>query len=353
MPIVTTNQIEPYLFTDRYRTGLVVVEGTFHPIGSGIEQVPPLVIASKHPDYEGFNSGRRSVLVAPNGYLLKYKGCAIDKTSSRRPPYRKLRGVGCSQPLGGSLLSYAINEVELTIRLNEILTQNGFEVPYEPLGYIDYGKTFEPNQWSLFLSIYRGLSSRLKLFSPIAIVKALLEYKNINPNFTWLNGNLGATVMKVRGDTRLPEIFSSAIYKERIAEEVAHKLGTEVGAQKSIVDKVGFAWGVNNSHSGNLVVFRVGDNVHIGMVDLDVASFGKVDPYEENLQLSSYVYHDKPHTTVDPQRRLKPIPLTLLEHFRLGFEKGYANPMKREKIVLEELFEAFKLRKPIEAKPIF
>lgn len=397
--------LEQLLFTERREIGLSVVAGAkFHTIGNHSLEVPPLVVSnSPDPNYLGRNSGLRSALVMIGDSLIKYKGCAIGK--SREGPYR---AVHSRQPLGGSLLSAAKDETEITLNLNEILTQNGFDVPYEPLGCVDYGKSFEPTFGSSLLShfgiIRQHMFSSLtpprplripvrigdiaaKLATPyLPLIIALPEFSKLalsmpfyldsslsllssvgvltgfakfvlpaahsliisSPGYKDIRGlkeNLGAAVMKVKGDTRLPEILSSSIKDAQTAMEGAYKLGVEAGAQKRVTEEAGFVWGIDNAHSGNLVVFRKEGEVHIGMIDFDIASNGqgKIDGTHERERLLAFGNRYRLRNMVDPQSRMGAIPTPLSTWFRTGFAEGLAEPERRPKLLVEELYGGFEL----------
>ena len=241
---------------------------------------------------------------------------------------------------GGQQLPDAINELKRTDDINKMLVAEGFNVAYTPLAYIDYGIKFTANsllpkrQFTRDFTLIYELPWSSKLYEALAGATSLV-----------------ASVMQIKGDTRLPEIYRLPAHSKDAAAESAYLFGLAAGAQKRITDSR-FYWSMGASHLGNYVIFLKGNQIFLSMVDFEEAKsnqglFAGVFRNRRNkkettkilksLELSSYslVEGVNVHGYAAPEY--------FREAFVRGFREGYGNPDKRKLMTLELLCEAYDL----------
>jgi len=187
-------------------------------------------------------SGYRScvTLDETTNQLFKLKGIAFNQNPS------VTRADGHIQILGGQFASNARYEGDSTRKFNKVLRKNGIEPVMDFAGYYEF---------------------------PIQVD----------------GQNLGTSIFRVKGDSRLDELFYmleiiysgqleySSTKKGKFEDHVKHlysDIGFVIGKLKSVIDKNGLSWSTNprrtNAHIGNVVVYR-GDskNLGLGIVDFD------------------------------------------------------------------------------------
>lgn len=298
-------------------------------LGTGIK--PLLITERSDYDYVGYASGGRSGLLGRHGGVIKVKGCAIRGALDSDGPYRTAHKSrppassydlilarifdGCVCPSGGQFLRDSHNEISRTLEANDILAAEGFPVAYTPLAVIGYGRDFA------------------------------------TPPFVFQRKRkLGATVMAIKGDTRLPEIYTLQTRDEGAMGQLAYCFGLYVGAQKRVLDQK-IAWGVGNAHAGNVLVFENSGGLHTYPMDLDGAE--RRTPWEalvnptlpdERRSLlgslrksASLLTHGKPKQNDCASE-------AFIHPFEKGFLDGYRRPDTRKPITLEMLCGAVDLK---------
>ncbi len=294
---------------------------------------PIVLTTSDRYDLVGIASGHRSALVNIGGIAYKIKGCAIEKAFTSDGLYRRTRNK--EAPKGGVLLADAENELQRTRQIGELLTQEGFRYPYEPHESFLYGKQWMPKdeipQW--LRDFYEGM----KDFSYIEQLGITLfdEQRPVE---------LGALVMKIKGDTRLPEVYLQQESSTRAVSDIAYKLGLTAGAQKRITHE--YYWGAD-AHLGNYVVFLEEDHVHMAMVDFEETRPRLELNMVARLLQNFWERKEIPRSVSYAGRnfRKKDEPSVPSSHFRVGFKRGFdegwKNPEKRESIHINDLREAY------------
>ena len=191
-----------------------IVEGSYETANGAL---PPLVRTSyNHHDFEGFESGRRSGIIKKDKSIFRIKGCEIEQAFRRNDLYKRTRDTFGGQgfdPYGGMLLPDAQNELKWLRVYNEILAKEGFPACNEPHGIINYGRRFKRDT-----------------LTDLIIPEFLLGAFGLPKS----EGQLAASVMKIRGDTRLPEIYVQDVQNIEGASAVAYGLGLLAGAHKRI-----------------------------------------------------------------------------------------------------------------------
>jgi hypothetical protein len=287
--------------------------------------VKPLVITTKESyDYEGVKSGDRSVLLIVNGLVLKIKGCNVEAALQIDGPYRETyRNQNDAQ--GGELKVYADNEIQRTNDFNERLNRGGFPVVHEPVATVHYGKKFLPEY-------FPRLASKV-----IPLLKAS-DHMN----------ELVASVMNVKGDTRLSEIYEQRMLDYKTALEVTYRFGVTAGAQKKVTDE--FYW-KGSPNLPNYVVFVEDGQVHLGMVDFgkttryDNIKFKSLNGFRHRTEINKIVDSMYTRAIANRSMHLHEGPQAIRDAFLRGFMLGYQNPEKRKSISLEMLLEAIDLNR--------
>ncbi len=161
---------------------------------------------------------------------------------------------------------------------------------------------------------------------------------------------LSASVFKVDGDTRLPEICARTVKSKDASKEVAYYFGVMAGAQKRILNSI--AW-EDNSHVGNYVIFMRGQEVWLSMVDFD----GSIPERVNNIFIQQFIdlinsFFEKRWVMNSIKRRNQKykkkngkelFPAYFIDNFKTGFTKGFKDPDKRRPIDLELLCGAYDL----------
>ncbi|MEK6868214.1 MAG: hypothetical protein AABX98_05330 [Nanoarchaeota archaeon] len=247
------------LLIPRRRVRLKPVDGDVQSFDSAalIFEKPVVITASDDSLLEGIASGHRSVLTIINGMVYKIKGCAIEKAFNNDGLYRRIHNG--EAPKGGVIFNDAKNELLRTRQIGNLLTRAGFCFPYEPQESFLYRK-----QWvaeDVMPEWFRRIDDWITELSYAKQLGIFIEAPQPFP--------LGAAVMKIMGDTRLPEIY---LQREKLPEavsDIAYKFGLSAGAQMRVANE--YYWGRRDAHVGNYVVFLEGDNVYIAMVDFEEA----------------------------------------------------------------------------------
>ena len=349
----SVRSLDDVLLIGREGTRLVAAErAVFHPVSPSAQPVPALVITrSASADFQtGIKSGSRSAIAVVGNSAIKYKGTNIGHALEGSGPYRKPHG---NSPWGGLRLSCAEREIEATIRVNEILKKHEFATVHEPLGVVDYGALYEPNFLSYTQKLIGEAPMPYKLtigaLLALAIASDFVYPSLIAPNaaafilpigagglfllkkYGRISENLAASVMKIEGDTRLPEIIAAGIKDRSTAACVMYQFGLSVGAQKRTLEQEGFMWNEGDTHPGNLIVHGKGNNYHITPTDFDfsgnygVKASGKQSKEAIEHLLSSFGARG----IVDKSTRVKISDTAVTEavnSFKEGFWDGYKNP---------------------------
>lgn len=300
------------------------VSGRVEKIDESINIAPLVITAKPNCDCIGAASGQRSGLVSIKGNNFKIKGCGLEAALETEGVYAVNHGMEYNDPEGGITLSDAMRESMNTSRLNGTLNREGFQTCHEPAAIIHYGKMFK--------------SPRMGREEELA-----------------------AMVMKIRGDTRLPELYRRKVKNFGAAGEVTRRLGRIGGAQKRIMEDAGFLWSADseagNAHIGNYVIFVQDNYLCLCMCDFESmtndldelapAEFLEARNKERQRLLASLM--QSPFNLVDGIHRESEEENdrdiarqdTFRPKFVRGFVEGYEHPDKRELITLELLLEAF------------
>lgn len=281
------------------------VDGLFKPVDSSIKPVAPFAI-SENGRYSGYKSGERSGIVHHSYYgWVKYKGCDVEYTLRREGICSANHG---HQPKGGITFPNAENEIEITLKVNELLRENGIETAYEPLGVIKYPKYFR------------------------------CPHDNDK-------SRMGAPVMAIKGDTRLVELFCYPGAKKSAALYVSHEIGRNIKKLMNVLYYgSSFRWGINNIHSGNFIIFEAGRDIHVNKCDFDVASFGNngTERAERKIEIREIRHHLSNCTpsSVSHDLRYETYPSDLLHELVKGFESRSRKPIR---ITIDDLRDGFKI----------
>ena len=320
-------------YTERLGYGLLVPRDNikFRQVNARVESIeeavkaPPLVITTKTDyDFIGAKSGQRSGLVSINGDMLKIKGCAMEPAFEVDGHYTVNHGTRYNDPEGGITRPDVMREVINTIILNKVLSRRRFQTVQEPAAIIHYDKMFKSSQMTH-------------------------------------EEELLAVVMKVKGDTRFPEIYRRGVKSIDAAGMVTQRLGLMAGAQKRVTEDARILWSIDpdhgNAHIGNYIIFVDNDYLHLGMCDLESmanefdelspAEFSDACDREQNRLLGSLmaspvgfvdgIYRESEEEADRDLAKQDPF----RPQFVTGFLAGYENPDKREPIPLELLCEDF------------
>ena len=182
-------------------------------------------------------SGKRSFLIKPVEIVYRIKASAFNP---RKPTIEKDKH-DPFRIIGGQTESNMENEHEFSDMYNRFLLKEGIEPVMRVVGYFDYG----------------------------------LDFKGRKPV---------ATIIEIKGDTRLDEFFAAIEsrlpigYAGAIEKQIRHfyeEVGKCAGSLVGLMHDNDITWtdgpGRNNSHIGNLVVFGNQD-IQIGQTDFDSAS---------------------------------------------------------------------------------
>lgn len=304
--------LQEILLAPRDTVRFKYVDGRIEPINTNTSVKPVIITEDENFDLIGLSSGGRGGLLNLDGEVFKVKGCRI-KPALETELYRDTHYV-TNDPRGGLLVASAQREIEQTIHFNKIISREGFLSPYSPEAIIHYGKEFKPKY-----------PTWLKVLEPEFIFKELFKQKE----------ELAASVMNVKGDTRLPEIYGHEVCDQEAASTLAYKFGLIAGAQKKITEGVCFFWGLGVCHIANYVVFLENGYVHLAMIDFDSAYtpiIKSLAGFRERLRiLQTLSYFRSPEY--------------LRKQFSRGFKDGYKNPDKRESIAIDELCKAYSLKR--------
>lgn len=333
----------------RHRVGLREADEVgawVEPVNSTTPVRPVVMTSNESRNLEGLRSGRRSALFELDGQPadegFKVKGGGIESAFKSSGLYRTShRNLGYA-PEGGCVLSAVEREINNTLFFNELFTAEGFPVPYQPEATIHYGKMFEPD----------GRSECAE--------------------------ELAASVMRIKGDTRLAELYRLKVRDYEAARGVAFKVGLIAGAQKRVTNN--FYWKDSQS-TGNYVVFLNDGHLNLAPIDFEDTFPYKEFNISEEMRHNSAIYHtlhspwlfrrwreidlsDAPElekytitrifgsmyrsslSTVEGgfsnKRGFAPSYFKL--EFIKGFRDGYKNPDRREPITRADLRAAYGLK---------
>ena len=317
--MATTNSygLEKCLLVPRDAVGFEEVNGIVEKIDLDTRIKPVILTHGQNPDFLGLKSGERSGLFSVDDDAYKIKGCDIILA--------QIRAHSLIDPEGGQTLPATKREVEFVRTINELLTKEGFSVPYQPSAIIHYQKLFKPD-----LSDFRYP----------------LHWQFIEPFLG--KRELAASVMKIKGDTRLPEIYIQELKCKDAASAVAYRLGLIAGAQRRVTENK-ILWTLGNSHVGNYVVFEEEAEINLGMVDFDAAL--RYNPFinqffrlkVKGIERILASMNDPNYYTVGGKviNKKEIAPEYFKKEFARGFRDGYQNPDKRETIRHTDLHTAF------------
>lgn len=319
--------------------------------------VKPVVITTGDEfDLEGLASGRRSGLLSIDGVVYKFKGCAVEEALNSDRLYTRVRKLRHSvDTLGGQLLSDAQNEIEWTLVYNGILAGEGFPHAHDPAGIIHYGKKASIDTSSELTAILRAFAV-LRYFSLFGKSgKELQDASKEDPYralYEWAleKEDLAASVMKVKGDTRLLNFATREVHNLETAALAIYAFGLMAGSQKKFTEDE-FLWGAEALHIGNYLIFVENGRVFLNMTDFEDArkteffsnNLPRIMPREimkgkfrsfKTLEQDGILYH---------LGARKDIPDYFKQAFTRGFNDGYKNPDRREEITIDMLVEAFDL----------
>ena len=226
----------------------VRVEPVNSEIGTSVK--PVVITEGDEYDFEGVRSGGRSGLLkfVEDGPSYKVKGCRIEQALTTEGLYRSSRNLMniLYDPLGGQVISDADNELNWTQTYNEILIEEGFPVLHVPEAIIHYGKEYKADR----------MPEWQKSFYKLTIFKEgtwLYEFP-----YNSKQEELAPSVMRVKGDTRLHELYRQEVQNVEAASTVAYGLGLMAGAQQRLTED-NFVWSkVSPLHVANYVVFTEG-----------------------------------------------------------------------------------------------
>jgi len=329
------------LLVPRKRVYLKEVDGSLESLDS--QHMPfdkPLVITSEGEGatHEGVVSGGRSAIIRYYGSVFKLKGCCIEEAFKDGGPYRKTYKE--RDAFGGLLEVDASYEMMNAQIMRERFVSEGLPYPYEPIGIFHYEGEFSPNR-----GVLEYLARMMELLQPFSYIKVPIPRElQLSPK------SLVATVMRIEGDTRLPEIYLLPEKSKSKVRDIAYLFGKSAGIQKKITTDS--YWG-RDGHKGNYVVFLKDGSIHLAMVDF----IGLQKRYNDNKLHEFAIRRDNANLlrTLSPKhlfyvklssffRAMSRLPP---EHFRqsftTGFNEGWGNPDKRENIPLELLCEAYRL----------
>lgn len=330
------NSLDYGLLVPREPIRLKTARGLVEKLDQSILSVPPLIITKDEAyDFDGLRSGGRGGLVNIDGINLRIKGCGLVSLFIHNGKYFESMHAGRTfEPYRAQYLSSAEDELKWLRIYNKAMKRQGFPTPCEPVAIIDYGIEFEPADLSAYV---------------------VIKFAKVFPGRFKFDGKLGASVMKVSGDTRLPEIYRQDILTHEAALVVAYRFGLMAGSQKGLTDEV-FFWDLGNAHAGNYLVFKEGENIYLAMTDFDEAfrasafhnQIARVNPiiFPFPPFFGTQKSKEKRHLLSSVYDQTSP---NLRREFQRGFKDGYANPDKRELLPLELLCQAYDLKS---AKPV-
>lgn len=367
MPITSQQQYADYGLivprpTVRFRDVSDLPGVRVEPV-SGIEtKVKPVVRTSGEDyDFEGVTSGERSGLLNIGVVTYKIKGCRIEEALGNGL-YRRRYG-DTPIPRKGNLSIIVEMELDNTRNVNNIFTKEGFAVPYEPEAIIHYGVMFSSDLRPRWLIEFQGFVNSLRHEMPDVGNLSQEEVGKMLYQRGLEQDELAASVMKIKGDTRIPALYGLKVQNYEAASAVAYRLSLIAGAQRRITEDK-FVW-EDSEHVGNYVLWMENRQLHLSMVDFEATT-----PYNGlKNQLSRFSYTsaiarrlrtDKEIGRVNiiqsparsdlsriegiPRSGWLPAPNYFRKAFTRGFKDGHKNPDKREPIPLEMLVRAFDLR---------
>jgi hypothetical protein len=323
----------PILF-HRTEIGMKRVDGEVRLLAPS--PITPLIIT--HERHAGIQpaiaSGQRAALVLIEGVDYKIKGCAIEEACRSDKAYDNHHVIGV--PEGGQTWRRAIHELKVTNEYNELMEAEGFEPVHEPTALILYNKQFSlmPEDAALngIAAIYQILrhpfSSATDLFYDVPSISS---------------DRLAASVMKIKGDTRLPEVGRMRVRNQRMASGIVYSLGLAAGAQKRITEQR-FFWYRGDAHAGNYVVFPHNGMLHLAMCDFEWSNMsdthGKLRSLFERRAILKTIKNSG-ESLVEGFLWGVMQPDYFIQNFTAGFTEGYRRPDKREPIPLTEVLQAY------------
>jgi hypothetical protein len=289
------------------------------------EGILPLVISSEEGNYPAISSGSRSAIVKINGQWFKYKGINIEKALFRDAPYHE--PFRHRAPKGGTVESVVNQELSASKEFNRIMQEKGFAIPYQTVGKIIFIQEYEPSLGTFLrhlclephIWIWNGLGSSLK------------------------RKKLATSVMEIKGDTRLLEVFNAQVKNEKKTKKVLYKLGVIAGVQKRAIYQQ-FCHQYQHATPENWVVFREEGNITISLTDLDYSFrpseyLAKPLCYAEILVtiLQTLRYSIMKSDSSKENHYPKKLALSFLK----GFLDGYRNKEKISEIPESEFWQGF------------
>lgn len=312
---------EQSFFVCRRPCDFIEVSGRLESFGQdGLDLKPVIMknyLSEANPTYTGFKSGGRCGVFLINGTAIKAKGCCLPINAFERRSYNQTYG---DDPYGGMTLGQAEIDIRFTLRYGEIMGEEGFPCPSTPVGLIHYNiGFFDPREDDVF---------------------------DTQPKIT--TNNLVAPLIKILGDTRIPEIVTRDIKEQVLASDVTYRLGLMAGTQLKLVHRHNFIWGGGSSHVGNYVLFPYEGNINVGMVDFE-CSYKSRDrtAQQEDIQevIESFdVFSYRKNGIIDFFRKNPETYKLFREHFIKGLVEGYSHPDVQSQVSLEEFVSSFQLR---------
>lgn len=236
-------------------------EGKVIPFKENID-IPfkkPLVKSAQGINFEGIESGIRSVIVKVNNEIYKLKGVTPDTKKTH-----------CSDgftPFGCQVKSASINELNTTEILLDYSCEKNVSAPFEPVGYFQYNLVHEVTDEKLCASILR-----------------------LNPKLKWDFNSI---------DKRLENFPFGCLRKEydkgkRNIENVKkefNKLAQWVGFWYGGLENNNLAWGVTyrnglmdtNVHKENVLLYPAESGLIAAAVDFDGVEKGNDSKFELRL----------------------------------------------------------------------
>jgi len=324
-------------------------------VNSGVEsKVKPIIRTGLEPyDFEGVASGGRNGLVIIDGIPYKVKGCNIEEAFRGNGLYTATHFV--DNPKGGLQLRLAKDDLVKTNEIHKLLTREDFPIPYEPEALVQYGRFYQEKEPNEFFEKYADfLEAYGKVFPALEKMFQFMANGLRSPP----PEELGAAVWKIRGDTRLSEIYNRRERSQEAVQEVGYRFGLSVGAQQKITEQ--WYWS-GNWHAGNIVAFgediplRRESQIYLAKVDFDgtIRAEDIKNPKDKLLyKATNKLFLWSLFIGSSGLPRYWPINKAAASKnfrraFKQGFYEGFDNTDRRQPVTLEMLLDAFELNIPV------
>ncbi|MBI4173786.1 MAG: hypothetical protein HY519_03650 [Candidatus Aenigmarchaeota archaeon] len=338
-------ETENVLLTKRRVSLLKKVAGRVENLKGRVE-IPPVTITAGEPessDLVALESGRRACLASSRGAQYRIDGCSVERALSRDGDY--VRHVGIWNrlfPFHGRVLAEVQREMENAEEINRKLAGSGFWPAQEPVAIMHYDKQFtEKSLYSMWVDAFLKAHEKypeLTIFDEerhLELHRKLAAFGKRAMHMRHLrNGELAASVMRVWGDSRLPEVLSQKTLDQEAAQAVAYKIGVAIGAQKKATE----GWWQPGNSAKRYVVFA-----HDGQIHASMTGFEKTVKYGD-AGMRSLTGARRGVESFAIQHTLYGVPAAIRTAFAAGFGDGYKDPDRRQPIMVSELYDGFDLK---------